>query len=243
MFKKIIEFKSEYEDILPHPVPIKKLVPDWYKKLPNYNDEIKNYQNPTAKKCIPLLDAFTSGYAIINPIEFVFWHDTVDGEKGIQWRFADSLDLNLYPRINLGIQTHNVNQINKGFLRDNEIHVAFKYLNPWVIQTPKNYSCLFINPLNHGKERCIRTLDAVVETDTYNTQVNFPFFLKNFDEDKTYVLKKGEPIALVFPFKRDNWKVKVSKLSSKAYTDFNFKFFGNLKDNYKTKIWRKKSYD
>ena len=49
VLEKIITFESQYKDFLLKPVPIKKLVPDWYKKLSNYTDDKLNYQNPTAK--------------------------------------------------------------------------------------------------------------------------------------------------------------------------------------------------
>ena len=65
-----ISFISQAADLIEHPVPIKKVVPDWYKKLENYlnNDE---YQ-PTVKKCQPVLDSITMGYAILSPVDFLF---------------------------------------------------------------------------------------------------------------------------------------------------------------------------
>ena len=122
--------------------------------------------------------------------------------------------------------------------------MPFKFLNPWVIETPKDYSCLFVNPLNSSKDRFIRIIDAIVDTDTYNhNQVNFPFFLKRFKKDETILLKKGEPIALVFPFKRDNWKMSVENLDMEDKLLKDFRFFNNIVDNYKSKTWKRKSYD
>lgn len=244
MFEKRIIFKSKYKDLLTHPVPIKKLVPDWYKQLSNFTDNIKNFQSPTAKKCIPLLDSFTSGYAILNSVDIIFWTEIVDNTLGINWRISREINLDDYPMINIGIQHHAKNQINEGFVQNDEYDVPFKFLNPWIIQTPKDYSCLFVNPLNSSKERPIRTLDAIVDTDTYNhNEVNFPFFLKKFKEGETFLLKKGEPIILVFPFKRDSWKMSVESFDHQEKLNSNFKLFDNIVDNYKNKVWKKKSYD
>lgn len=243
MLEKIITFESQYKDFLLKPVPIKKLVPDWYKKLSNYTDDKLNYQNPTAKKCMPLLDSFTSGYAILNPIDIVFFKGVENGEEVVHWRYPHNFDLDKYPNINIGIEVHKPNQINLGFIKENEYPVAFKILNPWIVRTPKNYSCLFVNPFNSSKERKIRTLDAIVETDSHCTQVNFPFFLKKFDENKSVVLEKGEPLILIFPYLRDNWKMKIKDVDSDIKLKKEFSLFSTIKDNYKKISWRRKSYD
>lgn len=242
MLEKTIIFKSKYKDHVLEPVPIKKIIPDWYKKLSNYTDDVLNYQSPTAKKCIPLLDCFTSGYAILNPIDVVFWKEK--GQDVINWRYPFNLGLdNKFPDINVGVEHHKPNQINEGFVREDEYPVPFKILNPWVIETPKDYSCLFINPFNSAKERKIRTLDAIVDTDNHHTQVNFPFFLKKFDENKSVLLEKGEPLILIFPFQRDNWKMKTESLDLQELYKKDFVLFSKMKDNYKRLWWRKKSYD
>ena len=242
MFEKKIIFKSRYKNLLLHPVPIKKLVPDWYKKLSNFTDKVKLQK--TAKKCMPLLDSFTSGYAILNPLDIIFWTEIQDDKLAINWRIPDELNLDSYPYINIGIETHETYQINDGFVREDEFTVPFKYLNPWIIETPRDYSCLFVNPFNSSKERSIRTLDAIVETDSYgHNEINFPFFLKKFKDDETFLLKKGEPIVLVFPFRRENWKMQVTNFDTQEKLDKNFGLFNNIVDNYKRKIWRKKSYD
>ena len=59
MFSNTIEFlapKVVLEDKDAHPLPIKKLIPDWYKKLSADKDTVKN--------CMPFLDTLTTGYAL-----------------------------------------------------------------------------------------------------------------------------------------------------------------------------------
>ena len=50
-----IKFISKYADWLLHPVPVKKVIPDWYKKLQIFVDN--DMHKPTIRKCVPVLDA------------------------------------------------------------------------------------------------------------------------------------------------------------------------------------------
>ena len=157
---------------------------------------------------------FTSGYAIVNPIDIVFFKGVENGEEVVHWRYPHNFDLDKYPNINIGIEVHKPNQINLGFIKENEYPVAFKILNPWIVKTLKITVVYLLTLLTHPKKEKFRTLDAIVETDSHCTQVNFPFFLKKFDENKSVVLEKGEPLILIFPYLRDNWKMKIKDVDS-----------------------------
>jgi len=236
---KQIIFYSPYADGLLSPVPIKKIVPDWFKKMPS----VFNNSNTdrTVKKCVPFLDTLTSGYAILNTVD-IFFKKINDGSE-IKWQINSS-----YPtdgKINVGIQTHANFQISKDMVREDEDPLPFKFLNPWIIKTPKNYSCLFTNPFNYSSNRRIRIVDGIVDTDEYDIHVNFPFFLKKLENDEEYVLKRGEPVALVFPFLRDSWKMIIDKTEKNERDWFLIfmKKFSNIFDNYKNNFWSKKNYD
>lgn len=240
MYKKI-EFSSLYSENLLHPVPAKKEVPNWYKEMGNSysNQKLKNFQNPTVKKCVPFLDTLTSGYLILNPIEIIFWEE---GEE-MQWRYPQPINYDRYPGISLGIETHIKGQVSKAMIRQGEYNIPFKYMNPWRIKTPKNYSCLFVNPF-HREESKIRILEGIVDTDTYhNAPVNFPFFLNKLEKDKPYIIKRGDPIALVFPFLRDKWKMSVTKSNDIEDGKKSLTTFSLIQDNYKSFFWKRKSYD
>ena len=58
-------------------------------------------------------------------------------------------------------------------------------------------------------------------------------------------MKKDTPVALIFPFLRDNWKLKIDKKEKKQRDNIAYvtKAFSNLLDNYKNKFWNKKKYD
>jgi len=58
------------------------------------------------------------------------------------------------------------------------------------------------------------------------------------------MLKKGDPICLVFPFKRENWKMNIVKDNSlvEKVHFYNFKTITSSFGAYKNKIWKKKNY-
>ena len=44
------------------PLSAKKLIPDWFKKIPPHNEN-----DMTVKKCVPFIDAMSVGYTILKP--------------------------------------------------------------------------------------------------------------------------------------------------------------------------------
>jgi hypothetical protein len=237
MFEKEIKFSAQSPNDLLAPVPIKKIVPDWYKKMENYINKDRLKERVTIKKCVPFLDTLTSGYALLNQVDYLFFKNN-RGE--ICWRTHGSLpDLSPWG-ISMGM--HDLEQISDDMIRLDEEGLPLKFENPWFISTPKNYSCLFTDPFNQGKKRKFRILDGIVDTDMYTLPVNFPFFLKQFKQDETVHIKKGEPIALVFPFRREKWKMVVEK-QKESNTDRKMRFFKLIEDNYKKQAWRRKNYD
>jgi len=127
----------------------------------------------------------------------------------------------------------------------NEIPLSFKFLNPWIIRTPPGYSCLFTSPFNTEK-RDIRLTTGIVDTDNFEAYTNFPFFLTDWDtsKSKSKMIKKGTPIALVFPFKRDDWQMNI--VNDKHLKDkinvLSWKWFTTLIDTYRNKTWTRKNY-
>jgi|TARA_R100001443_G_scaffold109039_1_gene120118 hypothetical protein len=259
MLNNEIKFISQYADLIEHPIPIKKVVPNWYKELTNHtyssnHDDINNLTTytlyMTVKQCQPVLDSVTMGYAILSPIDFMFVK-TKDPKEDIfkldvvpaRWNDAESLER--MNKMNIGISDHTNEQINKSMVYPDEIPMALKFLNPWYIKTPPGYSCLFTSPFNTEKKD-FRLVTGIVDTDVYENYVNFPFFVRDWDSsnNQTKILKKGEPICLVFPFKRDDWKmnvVKDDKLRDKLEF-FNIKTLTSSFNAYKNKIWKKKNY-
>ncbi len=218
-----------------YPKPSKNVLPDWYKNTESYIDGIKkmridNSPDITIKKCIPIFDSLSAGYIIfsVTDIQVSF----VNGFSYFQWKPSSNADNISY------IMTHPSVQA-KLHPKTNGEDVP-KWKNPWGIKTSKGYSTLFIPPMN--RDSVFEIFPAIVDTDTYNSEVHFPFVLK----DKTWegVIPEGTPIAQVIPFKRENWNMKIGNQKNlEEMQKQNLKIDSAIYDGYKKKFWNKKSFN
>lgn len=214
MIPKTIEFKI-FPEVLEHsappPVPMKKIVPDWYKRMANHLSSDKNPKNlskfydidssktvdtRTIKTCVPVRDVLTSGYALLLHCDVLATNHKVNSNvEGIGFDWSDT-DFTLF-------DTHPVAQVQGSpSLEAGATNGSiFKFNNPWRIKTPTGYSCYFRPPAYHDLP--FEILPAVVDTDDMHT-INFPFIWKD-DKEPQVLIKKGTPIAQIIPFKREEW--------------------------------------
>lgn len=245
MFEKILKFKADKEyldrkELLPE--PIKSNIPDWFKKL-KHTPEFK-----TVKGCMPFLDTLTTGYLLKTPIDYRIIHNQLKQGERVS-HFNTSLDkgslrhFNFY-NLNSGTELHPYEQLGKEcpYVNKNKDLSVHKILNPWIIETPPGYSCLFVPPLNNTDDR-FSIIPGIVDTDKFPSQINFPFIING---DKYPVLdtiiKMGTPYVQIIPFKREQWKMKFESFTKEDTV--NRRFFLELKviNNYKDKWWNKKSW-
>jgi hypothetical protein len=232
---KITFVLASNDPSIPEPIPAVKKIPEWYKSIPRYTGKEKkptvdNGLDGTIKTCMPVLDAMTAGYLILSSADVYISKQ----EEGTLYQWANH---------NL-ITFHSPNQIIGYPKSDIKLkgEKAPKFTNPWIIQTPKNYSCLFISPLHHDLP--FTTLAGVVDTDTYFNPVNFPFIP---DPDFEGLIPKGTPIAQVIPFKRESWEMSIdsvhesSKLQ-KLFSNVHGTLLSEYFDKYKKHYWAKKEY-
>ena len=238
MVKKI-EFSCPKEYLLlkeDYPQPIKINIPKWFKTLDN--SEKAN----TVKKCMPFLEALTTGYVLKIPKDLYIEHNVIDNEGK---RFSNIRTENHDEGLNLnksGQWPHGVDQVKGSPLLNKNLNFGVhKIMNPWVIKTPPGYSCLFVSPLNNTDDR-FSIISGIVETDTYEGEINFPIV---FNGDKYPVLNttllKGTPYVQVIPFKRDNWVMETKE--NKHKKSFDLKFFLYYFKYYKDKVWKKRSWN
>ena len=116
-----------------------------------------------------------------------------------------------------------------------------KFSNPWIIETPKGYSCFIISPVH--RELPFEILPAVVDTDSYGGTVDFPFYLK--DPNWEGLIPSGTPIAQVIPFKREDWKMSVIFKKNITEKILKFEFLINLHffNRYKKLFCKKKNFN
>lgn len=229
-----IKFYSFYKDVLDTPKPAKLFIPEAYKKMSTVVG--KKIGDRSVKGCIPFLDAYQTGYIISSPTEIHCYYDFE--EKAMKFDFP--VGTKKEEGDNFGITTHGQEQMAPD-LRYNRrtIDAIFKFNNHWRVQTPKGYSCLFTQPLN---QNCpFKVIDAVVDTDDHPLPVNFPFFWTH-DAEKPYIIKKGDPIMQIIPFKRDEWTMETHQENYKELQENHIKWKTYLYDIYKRLVWKKKSY-
>jgi len=246
MFERKIIFSAAKEFVnqkIAHPEPIKLNIPPWFKELKH------SLGNETVKGCIPFLDTLTSGYLIRMPQDMAIAHN-VTNDKGDKDSFVDwgmaSLGAWIGAKgLNLNHNTseiHGTNQLGKcPYVEQNKNLPFYKIMNPWMIQTPPGYSCLFLPPLNNVDDR-FQIIPGIVDTDKYDLHINFPIVLNGdkYDVLKT-TIKVNTPVAQVFPFKRENWKMEIQNRKEKHRWSF-FKLQQRLLHKYKNAFWQKKSW-
>ena len=243
-----INFYCEYHEALEHkPYPIGKVMPEWYKSLQPFFDRTRN--NRTVKVCVPFLDVLSSGYCIPLPVDLKL-NRTDDGNLQYDFgmisnQFGETHGGSKFD-LDLGFDIHSANQYKGMPVPDNHFHVACKFILPWIVTTPPGYSCLFTPPMNRER-KYFEIISGIVDTDKYKGNQNFPCWLKHWDNTKgpfkELLIPAGTPIAHVFPFKRDNWKMKIDKRPPNYNKDFwKISFFSNWAHNYRNKNWTKKDY-
>lgn len=216
-FTNTLNVSKEYA-----PKPSIHFIPQWYKEIEaSFPKERKPSSTITIKKCIPVLDAMTSGYIIVSPCDVYVCFQ--DGEPN----YTSAL-----PNL---ISFHPRKQAYKHPMAND---FSFpKWFNPWAIRTPVGYSCLFVPPM-HNPNPWFEIMPGIVDTDEYYSAVNFPFVLKNPTHE--FMIPAGTPVAQVIPLKRDVWNSEFdyTNKTDEASKYLNSQFF----DRYKKMFWNRKNY-
>lgn len=230
---KFHPINSVAEHISDSPSPSSKIIPDWFKQMDTVINHDYEYRNPdntsnkTVKKCIPFIDALTTGYMITLPCDVVFVDPTkYDGARAI-WDVSWQV-----------LEHHTPGQVSRMPIPDNYESVPLKWTTIWSAQTPPEYSLLFTHPLNRF-DLPFLTMSGVVDTDTYKCSVNLPFLIKKGFMGK---IEKGTPLAQIIPLKREHWISEKTK-----YDDKQKIWLEQLRtivdSSYRLRWWNKKTYE
>jgi hypothetical protein len=223
-------------EVCPKPFPASDAIPDWWRAMPPFQPSINNpdgkkmiiengSSNASPKKCVPMLDAMTSGYII--PL----WADVqvrqVHGKPYITWRVKREV-FTLH-----GAMAEKVERP-EGYSSD-----VLKFLNPWRVETSPGYSILVTQPFGYRKTP-LQAIPAVIDSDKSTLELLPPMWIKEGFEG---IIEKGTPMVQITPFKRENWKAEYSFMPENHYNyleDRNFS--SNLVNHYARKVWAKKKY-
>jgi hypothetical protein len=214
---------------LGQPVPVKKLLPEWYRASESTFTTPEGEEGSGLKKCIPFLDAMLSGYALVLPVD-VFVSESENGELQIRWNSPEEFKeiINERPKES-GEKLprpagHHPN------------HLAWR--GTWGIKTPRGWSTLVTHPLNRF-DLPFTTTSGIMDSDEFSTSGNLPFFIK---KGFTGVIPAGTPIAQLIPIKREPWQ---------SVQDDSLGYLENLQGetvrtpgkSYKKLFWNRKRYD
>jgi hypothetical protein len=217
------------------PYPASQNIPSWWRNMTPYvvdeqNAEGKKFwvrnlvTNASPKKCVPMLDALTSGYLI--PLWADVSIEQTDLNPSINWRTT-------LPVFDIHGDTRMI-ETPIGYHPQ-----VFKFLNLWSIFTPPGYSCLITPPAGF-RQTGLQAIPAIVDTDKSTTEILFPFWVQN---DFEGVIEKGTPLVQVTPFKRSEWKAEYTHYKENEYeTIQNKNFNGTLINHYVKNVWSKKKY-
>jgi hypothetical protein len=238
-FINISAFKQEHV-----PESSSKYIPDWYKETSSYFIENgKNFKKKqafsrnfktvesyaTIKKCLPIFDSMTAGYIIPISEDITVNKISINNEKLTQFNWTSNGSVSSHPMIQVGKYPHNsIHKINLP-----------KFISNWTIKTEPGYSCLFLPPMH--RESCFSVLPAIVDTDTFDFPISFPFTMTDPNFEGT--IEAGTPMVQVIPFKRDEWSMEyeVNHRSASTHPDF-LKLRTKMFDGYKSIFWSKKEY-
>ena len=234
------------EDKLICPEPAKLHIPEWFLKLKLNLQDNKGF---TIRGCMPFQDSLMAGYVLKNPIdqEFNFLKETPQGVEDVWVNVSNEIRNNfkdkLFENINHGNETHPIDQLGgkEGgcpFVSMNQEKAFYKILNPFSIILPKGYSCLLLPLLNRPDPR-FTPLTGIVD-DGNDLPPNFPIVIH---KKGTWLLKKGEPVISVIPFKREKWKMKIEKKTKHEHRKSMFSYASKIKRWYRDSIWKKKHWD
>ena len=227
MLDKKIIFCATNKDMMevwPHPKAASRVIPEEYKKLQRFQNN--NYHAPTVKTCMPFLDSLTMGYII--PFDQDYLVDPIEDDFTVTPANQEQNDFGFHNRTQLPDEWRKTTGENAG-----------KFMNKWLIKTPPGYSCLFVKPMNRLETR-FDIIAGVVDTDTYINAINFPFILLKRDEQ--FIIKKGEPMVQVIPFKRESWKMWSGFYNEKLHGKVINLLQSQWIDKYKKMFWSKKSF-
>lgn len=218
---KRIKFHSanpQYD--IARPFPASRFTPEWYRKMKSVSTDRIN----TVKRCVPFLDALTSGYVISLPVDVYYDPD----RQGFEAMAAFPV-----------VSGHAQSQTEDVVLQAEWDSQPYKWINNWHIKTPKGYSCLFVHPLNRD-DLPFHSFTGIVDTDKHPVIVHFPFVMR---KDFKGLIPAGTPLIQVIPFKRDDWAMDIDDEGKPHEYAHEYQVFNDPLGWYRHKFWSKKKYN
>jgi hypothetical protein len=216
------------EQSLGHPIPVKAVVPDWYKKG-EAHFKVGDQQLDGMKACVPFLDVMVSGYVLVTPFDIKVTIE--DGNQRVGWDTDSPGFMNF-----IGERPKALGETIPRPIGHSPNGLT--WASHWGWKTPRGWSTLVTHPYNRY-DLPFTTLSALVDSDTYASNGNIPFFLKEGFEG---VIPAGTPFAQVIPIKRASWTHSYAYGMTKVIRDLGVRTRLN-EHFYKKFSWVRKQYE
>tara|TARA_Y100001951_G_scaffold35149_1_gene27762 strand:- start:168 stop:890 length:723 start_codon:yes stop_codon:yes gene_type:complete len=211
------------------PVRASKCVPSWWKNAPVHWDgnsskaerRSRDFKTGTIKNCPGFIDFFRYSYVIR------MWCDVnieIDDKGSYEWKTSSDI---------FSFDGHLDRQYKEHlpeYASDN-IAGVIKANCPWKLKTPKNVSVLQL-PMEYHFNKDFEVLSGVVHTDVYHDTNQQMVFSK----PGNYFIERGTPLAMYFPFRRDELSLVVrdeTEEDIKNSSDYQFNIFSKFTGGYK----------
>jgi len=226
---------KQAELLVPSPKPSNNYIPQWFKDMPSHLPTIDNTRiDKTAKRCMPFVDTFTSGYIQELPCDVQILHKGVNEETG-----EDIIDYNWAGEVRpLSTRAEDFGSKNvfKGF--SGYYNAEFHWNSFWEPKTPAGYSTLYYHPSNRP-DLPFFTLSGIIDTDRWSIHGPVPFLIK---KGFTGIIPAGTPIYQMIFIKRDSWFSSAATYDEDLQRKIRYgvrKFFISA---YKKQHWQRKEY-
>lgn len=214
-------------------IPASKLIPDWYKDTPVEIPEIVPFtkpHTPTVKRCVPVLDYLTTGYIIRASYEMHI-------KQHVDDHYINDFDFRCR-HSEKTIGKHPWHQAQ--FTVNGQKSHYLKINQPWHIKTPPGYSCMIFDPHYHMRKE-FSIFPGVVDTDKHDEPIGLVGLIK----EREFMVKPGDPLVVVFPFKREDWQMEtkiVTPAEELARSSFKYRLSTYWAGIYASLFHSKKTY-
>jgi hypothetical protein len=234
---KDIYFIAQDEDVdilNMYPKPAKNYVPDWFKKMPNHHRQMNGDKRGSAKKCVPFVDSFTSGYIYELPCDVTIIYNGKDPgtqQDLLSYKWAGHLR-----PLSTRLEEFGTENLFPKF--DGYYHTELHWNSFWEPKTPKGYSTMYHHPSNHF-HLPFHTMTGIIDTDHWSVPGPVPFLIKEGFEG---LIPAGTPIIQMTLIKREDWVSEKLEFDNNKRIRDNFSVRRFLTGGYKKQYWQRKSF-
>lgn len=187
------------DDFCP-PAPVKDFLPSWFKEMdyfiggrPEQKTEPHQPPGKTMKACPAINDLFKYGYVVPAWCDFSI---VISEHGGFEWFSANPRhEITFHPPTQLSTET----------TASDELNFVVKFVCPWRVSLPKGH-LIMMKGVPYHHQSSFRVCEGIIDASVTST-MNINTFWSN--KPGTYLIKRGQPLALMMPFKIHSYELQV----------------------------------